>query len=261
MFRSRFFSTGLRVLNQAGGVKPVKSKAKAKGSSGKVLNNGPSGSTNGSTTGKVSPSEYLSQIKQQEVEQQQFKSSLLQGDYPYEPKIISNEPINVELLKYKPIRLPKTHGHEVATIKFRGYEEDDIKLAGEFVSRAAFFLGIPVSSIIKEKTEKRLYTVIKSPFAQAKTKQNFHRVTYNYKVIGYDANAEVVDLWMSYVNKYAVEGVKYSAKIHTRESQSFVKELDDLKDFAVPESYKDSNDPIMERVEELLASDQFKKHF
>lgn len=221
---------------------------------------------------KKSPEQYLMQKQQETLAQQQFETSLAGGAFSYRPKTLTENtinghtqkpvPLNVELLKYKPIRLPKTHGHEVAAIKFRGYNEDDINMAIEFASRAAYYLGIPVSGIMKQKTEKRLYTVIRSPFAQAKSKENFWRTTFNYKLVGYDANAEVVDLWLSYINKYALEGVNYLAKITARESTDFVDQLDGVKgtDLEVPSGFSESDDPIMERVNDLLQSEMFQHH-
>lgn len=213
--------------------------------------------------GKISPTELLKKKSAEAVEQEEFKKTLLEGKFKYKPKTLSKiegnkpVPINVELLQYKPIRLPKTHGHEVVDLRFRGYVEDDLNLAAEFASRAAYYLGIPVSVVTKLKTEKRLYTVIKSPFAQAKSKENFWRVTYNFQLKAFDANPEVIDLWLSYINKYALEGVNYNAKVHIREAINGFKKLD-KQPLVVPEGFKDSDDPFMAKVEELLASDAFK---
>lgn len=229
---------------------------------------------NESTKEFLTPNEFVQKKRQEEVEDLQFKQSLLQDQLEYNPKTITSNklekesnrpvPLNVELLKYKPIRLPQTHGHEVAELKFRGYEEEELIRASEFAARAAFFLGIPCSPVKSLKTEKRLYTVIKSPFAQAKTKENFHRVTYNRKLTAYDANPEVVDMWLSYVNKHAFDKVKYLAQIQTKEQLDFVETLDKLtsKDMKLPEAYSsDSSDPIAAKVQELLKSDTFKKFF
>lgn len=220
--------------------------------------------------GFSTPKEFIQEKKQEQVEEQIYQQKLSNGNFAYEPKYLSenrvNEvtgrpiPINVEILKYKPINLPKTHGHQVAEIQFRGYDEDSLVRAGEFSSRAAFYLGIPTSKLVTEKTEKRLYTVIKSPFAQAKTKQNFHRVTYNRKLTAYDANPESIDLWLSFVNKHAIKDVDYKASITTYESLEFNKELDELSaaDFKLPEAYSESEDPIAAKVKELLESETFK---
>lgn len=218
------------------------------------------------------PKEHVQQKKVEEVEQKQFVSSLLNQKFQYQPKLIKEDlvdallkrpvPLNVELLQYKPLQLPKTHGHKVAELKFRSYEETDIIRASEFAARAAYFLGIPCDKVKTLKTEKRLYTVIRSPFAQAKSKENFHRVTYNRKLVAYDANPEVLDLWLSYLNKHAFEKVKYSAQIHTSELLDFAETLAKLgsEDLKLPEAYADLSDPVAAKVQELLKSDTFKSY-
>ncbi|KAK6460455.1 mitochondrial ribosomal protein S10 [Scheffersomyces coipomensis] len=217
----------------------------------------------------TSPQEHIEEQKLNKVAEQQYQQTLLQEDFEYNPKYVSESkvnpitgrpiPINVELLKYKPITLKPTHGNEVATIKFRGYEEDSLIRAGEFALRSAFYLGIPTSNLTSLKTEKRLYTVIKSPFAQAKTKQNFHRVTFNKTITAFDANPEVIDLWLSYINKHSIEGVKYEAKMITNESLDFSKELQSLDEIELSSTYNELNDPIGNKVKELLQSDNFKQ--
>lgn len=216
----------------------------------------------------ISPEEYLQKRQQENTENEEFTLTLASGAFNYQPKIIPNNlgygsnkkpvPINEELLKYKPLRLPKTHGNEVVNVHLRGYNQEDLILAGEFASRAAYYLGIPMSGLIKEKTEKRLYTVIRSPFAQAKSKENFHRTTFNFRLKAFDANAEIIDLWLSYVNKNALEGVSYKAKITTSESVDFATEFDniDVENIQIPQSFK-ADDPVMKKVDEILASESF----
>lgn len=219
------------------------------------------------------PQEFV-QLKATEAAQdQQFKEHLLHeaANTEYKPKTIRGNdvnpvskrpvPLNVELLQYEPIQLPKTHGHKVAVLKFRGYDKSELSRAGEFALRSAFFLGIPTLKLANAKTEKRLYTVIKSPFAQAKLKQNFHRVTYNRYVVAYDANPEIVDLWLSYINKHAIEGINYSAELYTQEGLDYATQLENLAltDMALPEAYADLDDPIASKVEELLQSQTFSK--
>lgn len=217
------------------------------------------------------PAEFIAKKQQEQIEDEQFHATLINKDFKYDPKYIGENkpnpvtnrpvPLNVELLKYIPITLPQTHGHEVATIKLRGYNEDNLIRAGEFALRSAYYLGIPTSKLTSLKTEKRLYTVIKSPFAQAKSKENFHRTTFNRIITAYDANPEVIDLWLSFINKYSINGVDYKSTITTRESLDYSKQLDSLtnQDFNLPPAYSDTTDPIAAKVQELLKSDTFKK--
>lgn len=212
------------------------------------------------------PKEFEEKEALKRAQDELFKQSLLNKDFDVKPKIkppASSPPLNVELLQYKPLRLPPTHGHQVAKLKFRGYNADHLTRASEFAARAAFYLGIPCSRPKKMKTERRLYTVIKSPFAQAKTKENFLRITYNQELKAYDANPEVIDLWLSYINKNSVEDVKCLAEITTRESLDFATTLDEMtaSDMKFPEAYEDTSDPIAAKVRDLLQSKQFKQHF
>lgn len=220
----------------------------------------------------LSPKEFVNQKKIEDIEEHAYKQNLLNEEYKYDPKYLSeNElnpvtkrpvPLNVELLRYKPLQVPQSHGHEVAEVEFKGYDKEDLIRASDFAARAAFYLGIPCSKVQSLKTEKRLYTVIKSPFAQAKSKENFKRTTYGKKINAYDATPEVVDLWLSFVNKHAIEGVKYNASIHSRESLDFSEKLDALTtdDLHMPDAYMGSDDPIAHKVEELLRSETFKKY-
>lgn len=220
----------------------------------------------------LSPQELVEKNNLQKAEQKQFVNSMLKELYEYTPKLIKEDtvdeaskrpvPLNVELLQYKPLRVPKTHGHKVVELKFRSYEEPDIIRASEFAARAAYFLGIPCDQVKTLKTEKRLYTVIRSPFAQAKSKENFHRVTYNRGLTAYDASPEVVDLWLSYINKHSFEHVSYKAQIHTRESLDFAEVLANLGsgDMELPAAYADAEDPVAAKVKELLKSETFSEY-
>lgn len=216
----------------------------------------------------LSPTEYLEKTEAKKLEDRQFQETLLNTPFEYSPQTLSSRalkdegrpvPLNVELLKYKPLRLRKTHGDEVCQLFFRGYEEPELARMGEFAARAAYYLGIPMSPLTSLKTEKRLYTVIKSPFAQAKTKQNFHRITYNKKLIAYDANDEVVDMWLSYVNKYKLPQVEMKATITSREKLSYNEDLQNAE-LEFPLSYEGIEDPVALKMKELLESEEFKRH-
>lgn len=212
---------------------------------------------------KQTPDQYVSKQASKAAEDAAFKLALLLEPFSYDPQYISPSevnpvlqrpvPINVELLQYKPLRHKPKHAEKCATITLRGYNEDDLIRAGEFMLRAAYYLNIPCSKLKTLKTEKRLYTVIRSPFAQAKSKENFHRVTYNREILAFDANPEVIDLWLSYVNKYALDTVEYKASITTRQG------LEWIEDATLPEAYADMDDPVALKVKELLNGELFQQ--
>ncbi|RKP29130.1 ribosomal protein S10 [Metschnikowia bicuspidata] len=226
----------------------------------------------GIATGFLTPNQLVAKKAEEKARNEQFHESLLAEKFEYEPKILIKNPpftndrkpipLNVELLQYKPLRLPQTHGHKVAELSFKGYDNDDLLRASEFAARAAFYLGIPVSKIEMKKTKKRLYTIIRSPFAQAKSKENWWRVTYHQGLTAFDANPEVIDLWISYINKNAIDGVKYEAQIPTKEALNFAEQLKNLeaKDIQMLAAYTEgSEDPVSKKVQELLGSEEFKK--
>ncbi|KAI3402887.2 RSM10 [Candida oxycetoniae] len=220
----------------------------------------------------LTPKKLIEKSQKEYLEKEQFHQQLLNDQIKYEPKTLSSHslraasnskrpvPLNVELLKYVPLRLPRTHGDEVCTLTLRGYDNDDLTRIGEFALRAAYYLGIPMSNLLNLKTEKRLYTVIKSPFAQAKTKQNFHRTTYNKKVVAYDANPEIVDLWLSYVNKYNFQNVELKATISSYEGLDYSEQIAQVENLELPSAYEGIEDPVALKVKELLQSEEFKNH-
>lgn len=209
------------------------------------------------------PDEYIKKQQEERAQEKEFLDAALNKEHKFQPQIKTDNgkvPLNVEMLQYEPIRLPQTHGHEVVRMKLRGYKEELLIRAADFALRAAFYLGIPCSALKKLKTDRRLYTVIRAPFIHAKSKQNFHRITYNYELAAYDANPEVVEMWLSYINKYNLEDVEYNAKITTHELLDFAKQLDSLtaKEMKLPDAYNDTTDPVAEQVKKILNSDSFK---
>lgn len=216
-----------------------------------------------------SPQQYVQEKQAEEAAHHNFTSGLLDQPHVYDPKMLSDEalndatkrpvPLNVELLKYKPLQVPKTHNHLVSVLTFKGYNKDTLARAAEFAARAAFYLGIPAGGIQPLKTQKRLYTVIKSPFAQAKLKQNFHRTTFAFQLKAYDALPEIVDLWLAYINKHKLQDVDYSAELIAREPVNMIEQWDKTNQYEMPQGMQNAQDPIAQKVDELLKSDTFKE--
>ena len=221
----------------------------------------------------LSPDQLLAQKKVQQAAENEYKNELLAAEFQYAPQVLLKEalndttgrpvPLNVELLQYRPIRLPKTHGHEVALITLTGYDRKTLDSAAEFAARAAFYLGIPCGGITNLRVKEQLYTVIRSPFAQAKLKENFKRFTYGRKMVAFDADPEVVDVWLTFLNKHKHEGVAYKANVFVREGLDFASELEKIsgEDLELSAAYGEVDDPVSLKVKELLQSKEFKKYF
>jgi small subunit ribosomal protein S10 len=104
-------------------------------------------------------------------------------------------------------RHPRTYGVPVASIQFRAYQPDTIQLATHFASHAAASLGIPLSGVVSLPVRRTLWTVPRGPFAHKKAQENFERRVHARAIKAFDADAEVVDRWVRYVEAHAVPGV------------------------------------------------------
>lgn len=76
------------------------------------------------------------------------------------------------------------------------------------------------------KTER--WTVIKSPFVHAKVKENFERRTHKRQIKLYDANPEVIQLFLATVRKYCIAGVGMKASVFHREGVDVVESMESI---------------------------------
>lgn len=107
----------------------------------------------------------------------------------------------------EPYRHPRTHGVPVASIQFRAHFPTSIQLAAHFASHAAASLGIPISGVVSLPTQRTLWTVPRGPFAHKKSQENFERRVHARAIKAFDADAEVVDRWVRYLEAHALPGV------------------------------------------------------
>jgi small subunit ribosomal protein S10 len=135
-------------------------------------------------------------------------------------------PVNVELNKYAPLKHQPEHKDLVAQVQFRSFSHQDMDFFVDFALRAAFYLKIPVVGPSYMPKAIKRWTVIKSPFAHAKAKQNFERITYRRMLKLYDANPEVIQIFLSTLVKYSIGGVGIDAKLFTAESLDLATKLD-----------------------------------
>lgn len=106
-----------------------------------------------------------------------------------------------------PFRHPITHGVPVAVIHLRSYYPALFPWFCHFIEHAASSLGIPISGTVSLPKSKRLWTVIKSPFVYKKSQENFQRITHSRCIKAYDADPEVVDRWIKYIERHAQAGI------------------------------------------------------
>ncbi|KAF8466055.1 ribosomal protein S10 domain-containing protein [Russula ochroleuca] len=104
-------------------------------------------------------------------------------------------------------RHPRTYGVPVASIQFRAHRPEPIRLAAHFASHAAASLGIPLSGVASLPRRRTLWTVPRGPFVHKKSQENFERRVHARAIKAFDADAEVVDRWVRYLEMHALPGV------------------------------------------------------
>lgn len=95
----------------------------------------------------------------------------------------------------------------VATITFKGYDPQSLELFTHFAVHVASALGIPTSKPYALPKQRRLWTVLKSPFIFKKAQENFERITHSRGVKAWDADIEIVNLWTAMLREHAMPGV------------------------------------------------------
>ena len=133
-------------------------------------------------------------------------SELTEAEYAKMEEEYSSAIINGRSV-FEPIYHEKTHGIPAATIHLRSYHIPLISLFGHFVVHTAAALGIPASKPVPLPIQRSLWTVPKGPFAHKKAQENFDRKTYKRVIKAWDADPEVVERWVRYLEKHALAGV------------------------------------------------------
>ncbi|KAJ3905395.1 hypothetical protein F5879DRAFT_744318 [Lentinula edodes] len=102
---------------------------------------------------------------------------------------------------------PRTHSIPAGNITFYSHHPRLLALFTHVASHAASSLAIPISKVIMLPTERSLWTVIRAPFAYKKSQENFERKTHKRMIKAWDADPEVIDRWVKYLEKHAMGGV------------------------------------------------------
>lgn len=173
-------------------------------------------------------------------------------------------PINVALNSFAPIRHELTHGHKVAEVYLSSFTTQNLDFYCDFLLRSAFYLKIPVRSVSKLPNKIKRWTVIKSPFAHAKSKENFERITHRRVLKLYDANPDIVQIFLATARKYCISGVGIKATLFNQESLEMIENLDSPSlDASSPLSTENVNlsgadQEVAQAVLDILKEPQFK---
>ena len=77
----------------------------------------------------------------------------------------------------------------------------------DFALRAAYYLGLPAKGPVPLPKLIERWTVPRSNFIFKKSQENFERKTHKRVVKAWDANPEVVDMLVQYLEKHIAPGV------------------------------------------------------
>lgn len=169
-------------------------------------------------------------------------------------------PLNVVLNNYAPLRYkPENPDRElVCELHARSFDTEDLDFFLDFALRAAFYLKLPITGIAHLPTRRERWTVIRSPFVHAKSKENFERRTHKRVLKVYDANPEVVEVWLATLRKHAMPGVGLKAHVFAFEEVESLAEA--VKDASVDSTHfgNSANRDVAEAVVELLKDPVFK---
>ncbi|EGN97481.1 hypothetical protein SERLA73DRAFT_92601 [Serpula lacrymans var. lacrymans S7.3] len=108
---------------------------------------------------------------------------------------------------YPPYYHPRTHNIPVALIHFRSYHPLFLDLFVHFAGHAAGALSIPVSRPIYLPTQRSMWTVPRGPFAHKKSQENFERKVHKRAIKAWDADPEVIERWVKYLQRHTMAGV------------------------------------------------------
>lgn len=170
-------------------------------------------------------------------------------------------PVNVESIYWKAMRHEPTHKNLVCEIQLRSYDSEVVEFFGDFIIRSAYYLNIPVSGVIPLPKRRERWTVIKAPFVHAKTKENYQRITSKRLIRAYDANPEVIDLWVSFFNKHSIPGLGIKVQTHQTHGLDFLENLDTPEgEFKLEDTHASVSDEVKKKVKELLNDPVFKQH-
>lgn len=168
-------------------------------------------------------------------------------------------PLNVEMNQYAPFKHPITHGDHVCSLQVRSFFTPDLEFYCNFILRVAFYLRIPVKGATPLPRRTERWTVIKSPFVHAKTKENFERRTHKRLIKLYDADPETVQLFLATVRRYCIAGVGMKADVYNREDVDVAGRMDDVASLSDElAGLSAANPQVADAVNRILQDPAFK---
>ncbi|ODV92056.1 hypothetical protein CANCADRAFT_13737, partial [Tortispora caseinolytica NRRL Y-17796] len=127
-------------------------------------------------------------------------------------------PISADLNYKTPLKRKPTNDIPVCDLQIRSYVLDYVAFFAEFAIRSAYFLGMPVSGPVPLPHKTERWTVIRGPFAHAKSKENFERITYRRLIQVKDATPKQVQTWLAFLRQHEYEAIGMKANVYQHAS-------------------------------------------
>lgn len=162
----------------------------------------------------------------------------------------------IPLLAQEPANfLPARYGFHVATLQFRSYTaaRPQLDMAVEFARRSAYALKIPCGRPAALPISTELLTVPKGPFVHKKSQENFWRRTHRRVIKVWDADEQVIQVWLEYLRQNPLPGVGIKAQQFLYRPVGFgdsIKQSQSTSDFVQVNS---PDAPVTESTQEQLA--------
>ncbi|KAK7523978.1 putative ribosomal protein [Phyllosticta citriasiana] len=136
-------------------------------------------------------------------------------------------PRNVEAIFKTPLRRQATYGIPVCDLQLRTYSVRNIEFFADFALRAAYYLGLPAKGPVPLPKLIERWTVPRSNFIFKKSQENFERITIRRLIQIQDGDPEVVQIWLSYLQKHQYYGVGMKANIFEFEKLDVATAMDE----------------------------------
>ncbi|RDA83845.1 hypothetical protein CP532_3684 [Ophiocordyceps camponoti-leonardi (nom. inval.)] len=120
---------------------------------------------------------------------------------------------SLQALYLKPLKREARYGIPSCDLQLRSYSLQPLDFFADFALRAAYYLGLPAYGPIPMPRITERWTVPSSHFIFKKAQENFERVTLRRLIQIKDGNAEMVQLWLAYLQKRQYVGVGMKANI------------------------------------------------
>ncbi|KAF3483585.1 tryptophan--tRNA ligase [Arthroderma uncinatum] len=136
-------------------------------------------------------------------------------------------PKAVQAAYMKPLKRKLEYCLPVCNLQLRSYSARHVEFFADFALRAAYYLNIPATGPVPLPRIVERWTVIRSPFVHAKSKENFERITCRRLVQLQDGHPDSVQLWLAFLRKHAFHGVGMKANVFEHTSLDVGKEMDE----------------------------------